>query len=276
MIAKLSETPARGSRCAASTRGSGIWPRCGRCWTGWTWPGSSTRWCRAAPTRPRRWAPTWRWRARTGSWTRARSWLRRLVGHHGRAAVGEGWAGPRWTTAGSGTRWTASARPSCAAIETRLGRAMVDRVRAGPVRAGAGHDQLRHLHRHGNDAGADRAARQGQAETHRPAAGRAGAGGHPRRRGAADQRTPIPATGPTSPSSPRSIDELVARYRDLVDRGRVADRGLRRRAELDDNHALVEAAGIGFVGSLPPSDHPDLLAIPDRATGPSTPTATPG
>jgi len=28
------------------------------------------------------------------------------------------------------------------------------------------------------------------------------------------------------------------------------------------NHAVVEASGIGFVGSLPPSDHPDLLAIP--------------
>jgi transposase len=27
------------------------------------------------------------------------------------------------------------------------------------------------------------------------------------------------------------------------------------------NHEQVEAAGIGFVGSLPPSDHPDLLAI---------------
>ena len=31
-----------------------------------------------------------------------------------------------------------------------------------------------------------------------------------------------------------------------------------------DNHAVVEAHGIGFVGSLPPSDHPGLLAIPAR------------
>ena len=29
-----------------------------------------------------------------------------------------------------------------------------------------------------------------------------------------------------------------------------------------DNHATVEEAGLGFVGSLPPSDHPDLLAVP--------------
>ena len=31
-----------------------------------------------------------------------------------------------------------------------------------------------------------------------------------------------------------------------------------------DNHAVVEAHGIGFVGSLPPRDHPDLLEIADR------------
>jgi transposase len=29
-----------------------------------------------------------------------------------------------------------------------------------------------------------------------------------------------------------------------------------------DNHTLIEDTGIGFVGSLPPSDHPSLLAIP--------------
>jgi transposase len=31
-----------------------------------------------------------------------------------------------------------------------------------------------------------------------------------------------------------------------------------------NNHALVEESGIGFVGSLPPSDHPALLALPYR------------
>ena len=39
---------------------------------------------------------------------------------------------------------------------------------------------------------------------------------------------------------------------------------------------VVEAHGIGFVGSLPPSDHPDLLAIPARDYRPVDPTATPG
>ena len=58
------------------------------------------------------------------------------------------------------------------------------------------------------------------------------------------------------------LDELVARYRLLVEQVEsltvVYDAGQNSA----DNHALVESAGIGFVGSLPPSDHPDLLDIP--------------
>jgi transposase len=58
------------------------------------------------------------------------------------------------------------------------------------------------------------------------------------------------------------IDQLLARYRDLAHGVEsltvVYDAGQNSAA----NHELIEAAGIGFVGSLPPSDHPDLLAIP--------------
>jgi transposase len=58
------------------------------------------------------------------------------------------------------------------------------------------------------------------------------------------------------------IDELVARYRDLTERVEsltvVYDAG----QNSTDNHTMIEATGLGFVGSLPPSDHPDLLAIP--------------
>jgi transposase len=58
------------------------------------------------------------------------------------------------------------------------------------------------------------------------------------------------------------LDELVARYRLLVKSVEsltvVYDAGQNSA----DNHALVEQAGIGFVGSLPPSDHPALLEIP--------------
>jgi transposase len=58
------------------------------------------------------------------------------------------------------------------------------------------------------------------------------------------------------------LDELVARYRLLVNSVEsltvVYDAGQNSH----HNHEQVEAAGIGFVGSLPPSDHPDLLDIP--------------
>jgi transposase len=57
------------------------------------------------------------------------------------------------------------------------------------------------------------------------------------------------------------VDELIARYRNLsagVDTlTLVYDAG----QNSTDNHAQIESAGIGFVGSLPPSDHPGLLAI---------------
>ena len=57
------------------------------------------------------------------------------------------------------------------------------------------------------------------------------------------------------------LDELVGRYRLLVNSVEsltvVYDAGQNSTT----NHEQVEAAGIGFVGSLPPSDHPDLLAI---------------
>ena len=58
------------------------------------------------------------------------------------------------------------------------------------------------------------------------------------------------------------LDELVARYRLLVNGIEsltvVYDAG----QNSTDNHTFVEQTGIGFVGSLPPSDHPRLLEIP--------------
>jgi len=58
------------------------------------------------------------------------------------------------------------------------------------------------------------------------------------------------------------IDALLARYRDLAAQVEsltvVYDAGQNSA----DNHQVVEASGIGFVGSLAPSDHPDLLAVP--------------
>jgi transposase len=60
------------------------------------------------------------------------------------------------------------------------------------------------------------------------------------------------------------IETLLARYRDLCQGVSsltvVYDAGQNSA----DNHDVVEESGIGFVGSLPPSDHPDLLAIAKR------------
>jgi transposase len=58
------------------------------------------------------------------------------------------------------------------------------------------------------------------------------------------------------------IDELVSRYRDLPEQVEsltvVYDAG----QNSTDHHSMIESTGLGFVGSLPPSDHPDLLAVP--------------
>ena len=70
-----------------------------------------------------------------------------------------------------------------------------------------------------------------------------------------------PGDRPDVTQFPRLLDELTTRYRQLADRVEdltlVYDAGQNSAA----NHEQVEASGIGFVGSLPPSDHPDLLAI---------------
>jgi transposase len=72
------------------------------------------------------------------------------------------------------------------------------------------------------------------------------------------------------------IEALVARYRDLA--GAVESLSVVYDAGQNSasNHELVEDSGIGFVGSLPPSDHPDLLAIPAAQYRPVDPAAYPG
>jgi transposase len=60
------------------------------------------------------------------------------------------------------------------------------------------------------------------------------------------------------------VGTLLARYRAVCEQVEsltvVYDAG----QNSTDNHATIEDAGIGFVGSLPPSDYPDLLAIGKR------------
>jgi transposase len=72
-----------------------------------------------------------------------------------------------------------------------------------------------------------------------------------------------PGDRPDVTQFPAVIDELMVRYRELAGGSLesltvVYDAGQNSAA----GQARIEAAGIGFVGSLPPSQHPELLAIP--------------
>jgi transposase len=73
---------------------------------------------------------------------------------------------------------------------------------------------------------------------------------------------PYPGNKPDVTQFPTVVENLMARYRQLVDRvdslTLVYDAGQNSAT----NHELVEDSEVGFVGSLPPSDHPDLLALP--------------
>nr|WP_279627392.1 IS1634 family transposase [Mycobacterium nebraskense] len=71
-----------------------------------------------------------------------------------------------------------------------------------------------------------------------------------------------PGDRPDVTQFPTVIEELVTRYRQLsasVESLTVVYDAGQNSA---DNHTVIEGSGLGFVGSLPPSDHPALLAIP--------------
>jgi transposase len=72
------------------------------------------------------------------------------------------------------------------------------------------------------------------------------------------------------------LEELITRYRKFT--GNITDLTLVYDAGQNSagNHALVEEYGIGFVGSLPPSDHPALLNLPARAFQPVDEDRFPG
>ncbi len=71
-----------------------------------------------------------------------------------------------------------------------------------------------------------------------------------------------PGDRPDVTQFPLMIEQLATRFAHLA--GGVEDLTLVYDAGQNSatNHDQVEASGIGFVGSLPPSDHPDLLATP--------------
>ncbi|MGH3097390.1 MAG: IS1634 family transposase [Streptosporangiales bacterium] len=74
-----------------------------------------------------------------------------------------------------------------------------------------------------------------------------------------------PGNRPDAAVFPAVVDELVARYRAIA----AADQELTVVFDAGQNSAAnfthLGDVGVHFVGSLPPSDHPGLLAIPARA-----------
>jgi transposase len=60
------------------------------------------------------------------------------------------------------------------------------------------------------------------------------------------------------------IEELVTRYRTLAESVELLTVVYDAGQNSAGNHTVVEKAGLGFVGSLPPSDYPDLLALPRK------------
>ena len=133
---------------------------------------------------------------------------------------------------------------------------------------GAGHDQLRHLHRHRQRQGADRAARQGQAEA--VDLRLVGLGLVVTR----DGGLPLtwhayPGDKPDVTQFPGMIDQLKTQYEAVC---AAAGRSARRRADMtvvfdagqnsEANFAHLAGAGLRYIGSVPASDCPDLTALP--------------
>jgi transposase len=73
---------------------------------------------------------------------------------------------------------------------------------------------------------------------------------------------PYPGDRPDVTQFPTVVENLMARYRQLVDQVESLTLVYDAGQNSTDNHSVVEDSGVGFVGSLPPSDHPDLLALP--------------
>jgi transposase len=194
-----------------------------------------------------------------------------------------GTSGPRWVKLGRGALdhrrfWDAMDRlgePELREIETRLGRAMVGEF--GLDLTGLALDMTNFATF--IDTGNEKAsiAQRGKAKQKRSDLRLVGLALVITR----DGGVPVishayPGDRPDVTQFATVIDELVARYRDLVSSVEsltvVYDAG----QNSGDNHTVVEEHAIGFVGSLAPSDHAELLAIGDRAYRPVDPDRYPG
>jgi transposase len=75
---------------------------------------------------------------------------------------------------------------------------------------------------------------------------------------------------------PEVVDELVARYRGLAAEDQDLTVAFDAGQNSADNFTHLVSAGLQFVGSLPPSDYPDLLALPASRLTPVDAARFPG
>jgi transposase len=73
---------------------------------------------------------------------------------------------------------------------------------------------------------------------------------------------PYPGDRPDVTQFPTVVENLMDRYRQLVDQVESLTLVYDAGQNSTENHNAVEDSQVGYVGSLPPSDHPDLLALP--------------
>ena len=154
-------------------------------------------------------------------------------------------------------------------------------VGGGRVERGAGHDELRHVHRRRQRQGPGRPARQGQAEARRPAADRAGAGRDPGGRDPATWHA-YPGDRPDVTQFPAMLDQLKTQYEavcaaagadaDAADVTVVFDAGQNSEA----NFAHLAAAGLGWIGRSRPRTARTCAPCPPHAAPSWTRTGSAG
>lgn len=85
-----------------------------------------------------------------------------------------------------------------------------------------------------------------------------------------------PGDRPDVTQFPQLVNELVARFEALAGDPAALTLVFDAGQNSEDNYELVDGAPLHFVGSLPPSDHPDLLAVEKRRYRTVDPERFPG
>jgi transposase len=196
----------------------------------------------------------------------------RLVDPCSKAAFADWWAttaGPRWVKLPDAALdhrrfWDAMdvlSQADLAAIETELGRRMVTEF--GLDLSGLVLDMTNFATF--IDSGNDRApiAQRGKAKQKRTDLRLVGLALIVTRDGGVPIVShPYPGDRPDVTQFPTVVENLMDRYRQLVDQVESLTLVYDAGQNSTENHNAVEDSQVGYVGSLPPSDHPDLLALP--------------